>query len=326
MPGKKTWLTVLGVIAVVGLVSYFLFIAPALRIRAKGMELVKEAQVLKADMKSNDIDLIKTHLKDFGKKYGEFEKESKAVYWATFIPYVADFKNGVEAGRYVLNAGDEAIEAIYPYADLIGLKKGEANFYEKTAEERLQTAVLTLDKMLGRIDGVAKNIEEAEKRIAKIDAKRYPKKIGKYEVQGNVQQLKDQFEGMATLFVSSKPFLKELPNILGSEKEKTYLILFQNTAERRATGGFYTFFAVFNINKGKISIGNSSDIYDIDSNIPSHPAAPDKILAYHKNVSQFFIRDSNLSPDFVESVKLWDSLYSKAGNRVDYDGIIALDS
>ncbi len=326
LPGKKVWFTVVGVLAVVGIVAFFLFIQPALKIRAKGMELAKEAEVLKADMKSNDIDLIKTHLGDFSKKYSEFEKESKTIYWATFIPYVADFKNGVEAGRYVLNAGEESIEAIYPYADLIGLKKGEANFYEKTAEERLQTAVLTLDKMLGRIDGVAKNIEEAEKRIAKIDAKRYPKKIGKYVVRENVQQLKDQFEGMATLFVESKPFLKELPNILGSEDEKTYLILFQNTAERRATGGFYTFFAVFNINKGKISIGNSSDIYDIDNNIPSHPKAPEKILAYHKGVSQFYIRDSNISPDFVESVKLWESLYSKAGNRVEYDGIITLDS
>lgn len=326
MPGKKLWRTVLGVVAVVGIAAYFLIISPALRIRAKGMELVAEAKILKADMKSNDIDLIKKDLGTFSKKYTEFENESKSVYWATFIPYVADFKNGVEAGRYVLKAGDEAIEAIYPYADLIGIKKGEANFFEKTAEERLQTAVLTLDKMLGRIDGVARNIEEAEKRIEKIDAKRYPKKVGKYEVQGNVQQLKDQFQGMATLFVSSKPFLKELPNILGSQEGKTYLILFQNNAERRATGGFYTFFAVFNINKGKISIEGSSDIYDIDNNISSRPKAPEKILAYHKNVSEFFIRDSNLSPDFVESVKLWESLYSKAGNRVDYDGIIALDS
>ncbi len=323
---KKILIPLLGGLLIVGIAAYFILIQPALRIRAKGMELAKEAKVLKADLKSNDIDLIKKHMGDFSKKYTEFENEAKAVYWATFIPYVADFKNGVEAGRYVVKAGDEAIEAIYPYADLIGLKKGEANFYEKTAEERLQTAVLTLDKMLSRIDSVAKNIEEAEVRIAKIDAKRYPKKIGKYVVQENVQQLKDQFEGMATLFVDSKPFLKELPDILGSDKEKTYLILFQNTAERRATGGFYTFFAVFNINKGKISIGQSSDIYDIDNNIGSHPKAPEKILAYHKNVSQFYIRDSNISPDFVESVALWESLYSKAGNRVDYDGIIALDS
>ncbi len=323
---KRIGVIVLGVLVVLGIIGYFTVFQPAMKIRAAANEVMKEAQLLKQDIKSNDIDLINKHIDDLSKKYQNFENESKAVYWAAFIPYVADFKNGVEAGRYVIKASDEAVTAIYPYADLIGLKKGEQNFYEKSAEERLQTAVLTLDKMLSRIDVVAKNIDEAEKRIEKINPNRYPKQLGKYVIRENLVQAKDQFEGMATLFVDSKPFLKQLPDILGSEKEKNYLILFQNTAERRATGGFFTFYAVFNINKGKISIKDSSDIYDIDSNIASHPVAHEKILAYHKDVPRFNIRDSNLSPDFVESVKLFESLYSKAGNRVDYDGIITMDS
>ena len=316
----------LAVVLILGVIGYFLIVSPVMRIRAAGMELAKEAQLLKKDIKSNDIDLIKKHIAVVSKKYEAFEKESSSVYWATFIPYVSDFKNGVEAGRYIIKAGDESITAIYPYADLIGLKKGEQNFYEKSAEERLQTAVLTLDKMLTRIDSVAKNIDEAEKRIETINPKRYPKQLGKYVIRENLEQAKNQFEGMATLFVDSKPFLKQLPDILGSKEEKNYLILFQNTAERRATGGFFTFYAVFNINKGKISIKESSDMYDIDNNIASHPAAPEKILDYHKDVTRFYIRDSNLSPDFVESVRLFESLYSKAGNSIDYDGIITMDS
>ncbi len=322
----KISLGLLVVFIAIGALSYFFILRPALKIREKGVALAQEVRVLKTHLKENDIDLLKKTMKSVNEKYASFEKESSSLYWAAFIPYINDFKSAVEAGRFSLIAADEAIEAIYPYADLIGLKKGEQNFYEKTAEDRLQTAVLTLDKMLKRIDVVAENISQAEKRIESIDPKRYPSKLGKYEVRSQVQSLKDQFAGMATLFVNAKPFLKELPSILGAKGEKTYLILFQNTAERRATGGFFTFYAVFNINKGKIAIKSSSDIYDIDSNIASHPSAPDKILAYHKDVKKFYIRDSNLSPDFVESVKLFESLYEKAGNRVKYDGIIAVDS
>jgi len=327
---KEKWMRVggitLAVLLVLGIIGYFVVVQPAMKIRAAANEVMKEVKILKQDIKSNNIDLIKKHIADTSKKYEAFEKEAGNVYWAAFIPYVSDFKNGVEAGRFVIKASDEAITAIYPYADLIGLKKGQENFYEKSAEERLQTAVLTLDKMLTRIDVVAKNIDEAEKRIATIDPGRYPKKVGSYVIRENLEQAKDQFEGMATLFVDSKPFLKQLPDILGSKKEKNYLILFQNTAERRATGGFFTFYAVFNINKGKISIKDSSDMYDIDNSIAVHPTAPEKILAYHKDITRFYIRDSNLSPDFVESVKLFDSLYSKAGNSIDYDGIITMDS
>lgn len=329
-PGKKVLLISIGVILFlfisISVFSYFFVYRPYQKIRASASDVEKEANLLKEDVKKNDIDLIKNRVDSLSKKYTQLEKDSESIYWATAVPYVKDYKSGIEAGRYTIEAGKEAIVAIYPYADLIGFKQGEQNFYEKSAEERLETAVITLDKMLGKIDVVAKNIDEAEKRIESIDESKYPEKIGDTPVRAQIITMKDQFKGMSTLFVDAKPLLKQIPNILGAEEEKNYLILFQNTAERRATGGFYTFFAVFNINKGKISIKDSSDIYDLDNSIANHPKAPEKILEYHKDVSKFYLRDSNLSPDFVESVELFDSLYEDASRKVDYDGIIAMDS
>lgn len=319
----------MGILIFVGAVAiagYFLAYVPAMKIQAKAKDVMAEAELLRTDVRSNDIDLIRNRMSAVSDKYAALEEESKQVYWASFIPYVQDYRNGIDAGRYTIEAGKEAIEAIYPYADLIGFKQGEQNFYEKSAEERLQTAVVTLDKMLERIDVVAQNIDEAEKRIEMIDPDRYPEKVGDVMVREQITLMKDQFQGMATLFVDAQPLLKQLPTILGAEEEKNYLILFQNTAERRATGGFFTFFAVFNVNQGKITVKDSSDIYDLDNSIPRHPPAPEKIKAYHKNVNQFFLRDSNLSPDFVESVALFNSLYEDAGRAVEYDGIIAMDS
>ena len=325
-PMQITLASILGVILVVLILGYIFIFMPAMKLKASAQAVANEATLLKADLKSNDIDLIDKRINSISEKYATFEKDAKALYWTTVIPYGQDFKAGVEAGRYMIQAADESVTAIYPYADLIGFKQGETNFYDKSAKERLQTAVITLDKMLERIDVVADNIEQAEKRIESIDPNRYPEKIGGKEIRGNIVQAKDQFKGMASLFVDAKPLLKQLPAILGAEDEKDYLILFQNTAERRATGGFFTFYAIFNVNKGEISVKGSSDMYDIDNAIANHPPAPDKILAYHKNVTKFYIRDSNLSPDFVESVALFDSLYQKAGNSIDYDGIIAIDS
>jgi len=318
--------SILGVVLVIAILGYFFVYRPVTAIRAKGMEVVDVAKLLNQDIKANDIDLVQSRVKELIKTYESFENEAETVYWATFVPYVQDFKDGVEAGGFMIAAADESVTAIYPYADLIGFKQGDQNFFDKSAEERLQTAVLTLDKMLEKIDVVADNIEQAEIRIAKIDPNRYPEKIGDQELRSKIVSAKDQFEGMASLFVDAKPLLKELPQILGAEEEKEYLVLFQNTAERRATGGFYTFFAVFNINKGKITIKDSSDIYDLDDSISNHPAAPQEILDYHKNVSRFYIRDSNISPDFVKSIDYFDELYQNSGRKVDYDGIIAMDS
>jgi hypothetical protein len=114
--------------------------------------------------------------------------------------------------------------------------------------------------------------------------------------------------------------------MLGKDEEKRYLIIFQNEFERRATGGFLTAYAFFKIKDGKIELQDSTNIYDLDNAIANHPPAPEKIKQYHVNVNRFYIRDSNLSPDYVESIKLFESLYKKSSVAQEYDGIISMDA
>jgi hypothetical protein len=320
---NKSGLIFLVVLLVLG---YFFVVRPILNIKSKANIVLASAKDMKKVFAKNDIVLLKTKLDDFSNKYQNLEKAAKPIYWASFIPYVSDLKNGLTAGNYLIKAAKETVTTIEPYADLIGFKKGEQSFSEKSAEDRLQTAVLTLDKMAQKIDPIAEDLDQAGKSIAKINSNRYPKKIGKTLIRENIANLKDQFEGMTELFVNAKPLIKKLPQILGSKEERVYLVLYQNDKERRATGGFLTFYAVFKINKGKMTIYRSDDIYSLDAEISNHPKAPSEILIYHKGVSQFYIRDSNLSPDFVESIKLFESLNQKSGAKVVYDGVIALDS
>ncbi len=323
MKKSMNGLIVLIVILVLG---YFFIYRPISNIKAKANVVMASAGEMKSIFKKNDIELLKTRLDDFSNKYQDLEKASKAIYWASFIPYVSDLKNGLTAGNYLIKAAKETVTTIEPYADLIGFKKGEKSFSEKSAEDRLQTAVLTLDKMVQKIDPIASDLDQAGKSIAKIDPNRYPKKLGKLIVRDQISNIQDQFEGMTELFVNAKPLIKKLPEILGSREEKTYLILYQNDKERRATGGFLTFYAIFKIRNGKMTIFRSDDIYSLDATISNHPTAPTEILTYHKGVSKFYLRDSNLSPDFVESIKLFESLYSKSGAKVPYDGLITMDS
>lgn len=323
----KKILVIAGILLIaIAILAYFVVYAPFMRIKAKGQAVVASAREMKDVFSKNDIDLLNKKLDEFTVTYNDFQNEAKSVYWLSFIPYVADFKNGVEAGDYMVKTAHESSKAVTPYADLVGFKKGEASFVEKSAENRLQTAILTLDKVLQRIDVISEYIHEADLRIQKIDAKRYPEKIGQTEVRARLENVKEQFQGLASLFVDAKPLIKRIPEMFGKDEEKTYLILFQNDNELRATGGFLTAYAIFRVKDGKITIDRSADIYTLDGSISAHPAAPQEILSYHKGVSQFFIRDSNLSPDLPTSIELFNSLYAKSGQREDYDGIITIDS
>lgn len=305
---------------------YLFILKPVLEIKTKGDFLIKKAKDLKMSFSKNDLLLLKNNLNEFKKDYSIFEDSAKKIYWLSFIPYVSDFKNLVFAGDYLIKASLETINVIEPYADLIGFKKGKSSFVEKSAEERIQTAVLTLDKVITKIDPIALDIERAVDFVSKINPDRYPKKIGNFLIKDKIILLKEQFEAINSLFVDAKPLVKKLPEILGADKEKTYLILYQNDKERRATGGFLTFYAILKIKSGKITIVSSDDIYSLDNSIVNHPKAPREILSYHKNVYSFYLRDSNLSPDFYQSIKLFESLYNLSPLRVKYDGIIAMDS
>lgn len=332
---KKKTGVVLGVLAVVlliiGAVGYFAVYVPAMRIQAKAQDVKASGEAVKAAFKANDIDLVEAKLKITEAKYDAFQKEASSVYWLGAIPfagaYAQDFKNGVEAGDHLLDAAKKTIVAIKPHADLIGFKKGEdVSFVDKSAEERLQTAVLTLDSIVEDVDSIAADVDKARDNIAKIDPKRYPKNVKGIALREEIANGKDQFEGIASLFVDSKPFIKALPDILGSEKKKTYLFLFQNDNELRATGGFLTAYSVFEVDQGKFSVVSSDDIYTLDNSIKIHPAAPREIATYHKGVPKLQIRDSNLSPDFPTSVGMFEELYRTSSKATKYDGIIAVDT
>jgi hypothetical protein len=328
---KNNILIFVAAFLIILLTGGFLFgYLPYTHIKAKGRIVLDSAKKVNTAFKTNDIDEVKKNLNDLQLKYDDLEKESKTVYWMRYIPllgnYISDFKNGIEAGDSSLKAANLAVTSIEPYADLIGFKKGGVGFAEKTTDDRLQTAVLTLDKVLVNVDQISTYIDDARNHIDKIDPNRYPEKIGSHALRPQIQTAKDAFDGVASLFVDAKPLLKKLPEILGSQDPKTYVVLFQNDKELRPTGGFLTAYAIFNIDKGRMKVEKSTDIYNLDATIANHPVAPPEILKYHKGVSTFNIRDSNLSPDFVESVKLFNSLYDKSSERVDYDGVFTMDT
>ena len=88
-----------------------------------------------------------------------------------------------------------------------------------------------------------------------------------------------------------------------------------------------TAFAIFDINKGKITVERSDDIYKLDEAKKKQFPAPDKILTYHKDVRNYQLRDSNLSPDFIVSMTSFESLLKDASVDLGkYEGIIALDT
>lgn len=327
--GGKVFIGLFGILVLIAIFLVVFLALPIQQIYSEAKNTQAQAQTTADALKNQDIKLAKEELKKMKDSIVKLDKIGDKISWVGSVPivgnYQKDFKHITTAGIAGVQAGQLAIEAIEPHADLLGLKGG-SKFVEKSTEERLQTALTTLDKLTPKLGDIAEKLEIATKEIRAIDPNKYPKEFQGKQIRGKIVNLQDQLDKTAGLFIESRPFLEAFPDLVGANETKTYLVLFQNDKELRSTGGFLTAYAYFRMHKGKIEVIKSDDIYNLDNARSKKVAAPDEILKYHKGVYYLNLRDSNLSPDFKVSMEQFEELYKDVGGKLDIDGILAVDT
>lgn len=311
------FLVLLIIFAVFGVIS-------ALSIK-KAVGAVNQAA---GSIKVQDLDGAKTHLKE---AKGDFQTSQRIMLVFTplrVVPligwYVADAQRGVSAAVSGLEAASTFADAITPYADVLGLK-GKGTFLGGTAQERMAKAVEALSKVGPQLDQVAASLGKTKKDVDQIQSWRYPNFLPGHPGTkiDNIKKAVDQVESLIT---DSRPLLLVLPQLMGEDKERKYLVLFQNDKELRPTGGFISAYAHFRVNKGVIASEGSDDIYRLDETLLKKVQAPPAILKYLPGVPNLNLRDSNLSPDYLASMKTFEDLYQSTSGKKDIDGIVALDT
>ena len=328
-PKQKKILTIGGIVAAVLLIFMVITGVIAFGVYQQAMKVKAQASVAFAKLKEQDIAAARDELDKTQKEVTVLKSKMNGLSYLKFVPLASGYYNDadhiIKGSSYGINAGIVTADALIPYVDVLGLK-GKGTFTGGTAQDRIRTAVQTMGKVVPQIDKIETELKLAENEIAQVDPGHYPP-IGKLkEVRDSLQQMKDVTQGAVVAVGQGKPLIKALPSLLGEKEGKKYLLLFQNDAELRPTGGFLTYYAIFRVEEGDIKVDSSSDIYNLDNSISSHPAAPEIVKKYFPSVRQAFIRDSNLSPDFVVSMQDFNKLYEKSSQKTDVDGIIAINT
>ncbi|WP_171042370.1 DUF4012 domain-containing protein [Sinomonas gamaensis] len=115
-----------------------------------------------------------------------------------------------------------------------------------------------------------------------------------------------------------------LPSMLGDSRPRTYLVLFQNNAELRATGGIPGAAAEVRVDHGHITLGRQTAAKDIRKfPQPVLPLADQTKGLYGEITGQYF-QDVNLVPQFPLTARLAGEMWKQQfGTQVD--GVISLD-
>lgn len=317
---------------ILGLPAFFL-VRPLIASAQKTYALATEAYQAG---KNQDLVLAAEKLGATEEALKETEQKYKKLIWFKAMPVVAGYYND---GQHGLNAALEGVgaakilmDAIEPYADVLGFK-GQGTFMGGTAEDRIVKMVQTMDKVTPKLDEVSQKLNSVQEELDQIKTSRYPKEIKGKQIRSKLETAKASVDSIAAGVDEARPILKVLPQILGYPDSKNYLVIFQNDGELRATGGFMTAFSVMNIDSGKVKPEKSNDIYHLDSKFKTKLKPPDPIKEYlfsneygKSIVPYFYLRDMNFSPDFKISMDTFKKYYDEIPGEYEVQGIITVDT
>lgn len=138
--------------------------------------------------------------------------------------------------------------------------------------------------------------------------------------------LGDKLGAVASVTGRAATTAELLPPMLGSDGPRRYLVLFQNLAEARSTGGMFGSYAVMTLDGGKITVGGQGatqrtiDRFDA----PVAPITADESQMYGENIATIAM-DVNFTPDFARAAELFGVMYRDRIDPATLDGAFAID-
>ncbi|MCW2846489.1 MAG: hypothetical protein JWR90_463 [Marmoricola sp.] len=119
--------------------------------------------------------------------------------------------------------------------------------------------------------------------------------------------------------------VRVLPTMLGKDGPRTYLVLFDNNAEIRATGGLPGAYSVITADHGQLSLtaqGAPADIGQFPS--PVLPQSATERSLYDTQITEYF-QDANFTPEFPRTAELIREMWKRVKHQ-QLDGVISVDT
>lgn len=144
------------------------------------------------------------------------------------------------------------------------------------------------------------------------------------EVRSGLMSLDRQVVQVDDVLGNASASLRILPSMLGANGQRRYLLVVQNNAEARATGGLIGAYAIVIADHGRLSLSRAGS--DDDFTIPrvTVPLPPDAARMWQAEGSTQFWYNANLSPHFPDVATIVSGLWTaQTGQRLD--GVLSLD-
>lgn len=239
--------------------------------------------------------------------------------FAPYLGWVPTLGPSLVASPYLLDMADAGAEA--GALAVTSLKPALAIF------QRDDFSAMRLGEMLPILSDAAPELESAADAFQRYSAARseLAAAVDTEALPWRVRQLlltSDEWMPAAEAGLALAP---HLPELLGQDGSRHYLILAQNEDELRPTGGFLTGAGLLTVQNGQIRSVDFADANRMDNWHEKPYAFPPQPLYDFMGLELFLLRDANYWPDFPTSAQKAMELYAYGQDVPLPDGAIAVD-
>jgi len=146
-------------------------------IAGQAKKVYSQAKLVSAAAKTQNVVTAKAELVKTKAAAESLNKDINRIGFLRFVPllggYVSDASHMTRAGIHGINAGLITVDSLIPYADVLGLK-GQGSFTGGSAEDRIRNAIMTLDKVVPKIDDIDNEMKLAKTEMDQVNVNHYP--------------------------------------------------------------------------------------------------------------------------------------------------------
>lgn len=305
-------LILLGIIAFGATTGFFLY-KDAKNLKAQAGTLISEVKSMKDYLKEGEGEQLNATASTVADQIASMRDTVNGPAW-TIASFVPVYGNDIKLVRGIMEQVDVlAQNAMLPACEqLEDFKLGNL----------LSDGAVNLP-MLKELISTIQDVEPVvSSSIDAIDALPEPH-IGKIrELMG---KLLEPMDSAKTVLSNINEIAPLLPRMLGDGGTRTYLLMAQQNAELRSTGGLAGSVGPLIVENGKISVGEfipgNTDLGGT-ANIFGEVTSEEDALFTNRMANR--ITDTNFNPDFPRAAHFAKGLY-EAGTGQTVDGVIAID-
>jgi len=323
----KKFFTVL--LTTVGLFLFTYFILYPIIGTAIGLMLINNStKNLTTSVLELDEAKSKKNIKNLEKNIDRISDSVGNIYWLFYITDNKDLYDNTTqlllGSQYTVEGASELITAIYPLSQYIQDFQPALDFQTSTP-----TTTREYREYLKEIQAKSYKLEEASYKISlasgiikNLDTTTFPKIL-----QDKILEIKDliaKLEEGTTTFKESTSFL---PDLLGVDQRKRYLILLQNESEIRSTGGWLTSYGIVGVEGGQIRELFVDDIYNADGTlrVQNKRYIPPKSMINGLEITDWSFSLVNWYPDLLDTLSESEPFVKDLGKGNSLDGLITID-